>query len=223
VLLSAARRGLWQAARRFDPSRGVPFPAFAKRRIGGAIVDELRFERFVVRRHRQESGHLRAALGACSYDARFDELTDDEVSWLATWGTLAGVRAAPVRGDVRLSGAFDEDLRPADVELDDRRLLVDVQKAIATLDPVQRIIVEGVAFEGKTIEEAALPRSKSWGSRLFAQAITALKRAMVRAGYTEYFAPGALPVRGASTKPASGESEPADAAGDELLEEVATA
>jgi hypothetical protein len=48
---------------------------------------------------------------------------------------------------------------------------------------------------GCTIEEASQPLSKSWGSRLYATAIATLKRAMVRAGYGELFAPGALTTR----------------------------
>jgi hypothetical protein len=70
------------------------------------------------------------------------------------------------------------------------------------LDPVQRKLVEKVGFEGWTIEEAAQPLSRSWGSRLYAAAIAALKRAMARAGYGELFAPGALAARGTFRGPA---------------------
>jgi RNA polymerase sigma factor for flagellar operon FliA len=197
VLLAAARRGMWAAARRFDPARGVPFRGFAKQRVAGAVVDELRAERFVVRRHRAdvESGHLRAALSGCSYDARFEDLTGEEAAWLAAWRAVAGVRALPVREEIRLAGAFDEDVALADVELDRRRMLHDLENAIAGLDPAQRRLVERVAFEGSTIEEASQPLSKSWGSRLYSTAIATLKRAMVRAGYGELFAPGALTTR----------------------------
>src|SRR5262249_6282456 len=142
-----------------------------------------------------ESGHLRAALSACSYDARFDELTGDEAAWLAAWRTVVGVRALPVRDEVRLSGAFDEDAALADAELDRRRMLRDLEDAIAGLEPAQRRLVERVGFEGCTIEEASQPLSKSWGSRLYATALATLKRAMVRAGYADLFAPGALSTR----------------------------
>jgi RNA polymerase sigma factor for flagellar operon FliA len=43
-LYSAGREGLVQAARKFDPSRGVLFKTYAERRIRGAIGDELRAE-----------------------------------------------------------------------------------------------------------------------------------------------------------------------------------
>ncbi len=41
-LRSAGDLGLVEAIRRFDPSRGIPFGGFARHRIVGAILDELR-------------------------------------------------------------------------------------------------------------------------------------------------------------------------------------
>jgi len=41
-LVQAAIIGLLEAEERFDPSRGVPFRAFAKKRVTGAMQDELR-------------------------------------------------------------------------------------------------------------------------------------------------------------------------------------
>ena len=41
-LRSAASLGLVEAVRRYDASRGIPFGAFARHRITGAILDELR-------------------------------------------------------------------------------------------------------------------------------------------------------------------------------------
>lgn len=41
-LVSAGTLGLVQAARSFDPERGVPFDRYATRRIAGALLDELR-------------------------------------------------------------------------------------------------------------------------------------------------------------------------------------
>lgn len=69
-LLSAGLAALAQAARAFEPERGVSFPRFASARVRGAIVDELRgadwASRSVRRRARQvESAReeLTAALG----------------------------------------------------------------------------------------------------------------------------------------------------------------
>ena len=41
-LVSAGQLALTQAAVAFDPTRGVPFPAYARTRIRGALIDELR-------------------------------------------------------------------------------------------------------------------------------------------------------------------------------------
>src|SRR5689334_8526630 len=41
-LARAGALGLVEAARRFDPSRGVPFDRYAARRIRGAILDSVR-------------------------------------------------------------------------------------------------------------------------------------------------------------------------------------
>ena len=41
-LLSAAREGLFDAARKFDASRQVPFRAYANSRIRGSVLDSLR-------------------------------------------------------------------------------------------------------------------------------------------------------------------------------------
>lgn len=41
-LMQAGSMGLLDAVRRFDPSRGVPFAAYAKFRIRGAVLDSLR-------------------------------------------------------------------------------------------------------------------------------------------------------------------------------------
>ncbi len=41
-LLSFGREGLWDAARRFDESRGVPFRGYANFRVRGSIIDGVR-------------------------------------------------------------------------------------------------------------------------------------------------------------------------------------
>lgn len=47
--IGAALEGLADAGRRYDPQRGVPFSAFAKHRVRGAIMDSLRSRDFVPR------------------------------------------------------------------------------------------------------------------------------------------------------------------------------
>ena len=61
-LISFGREGLLEAARRFDPSRGVPFRAYASYRVRGAIFDGLRkLSRLSRRTHERINGLAAAA------------------------------------------------------------------------------------------------------------------------------------------------------------------
>jgi RNA polymerase sigma factor for flagellar operon FliA len=51
-LRAFALEGLWEASTRFDETRGVPFPAFARCRILGQIGDEIRAANMLSRRAR---------------------------------------------------------------------------------------------------------------------------------------------------------------------------
>ena len=43
-LHNAALLGLWQASESFDCDRGIPFTSYAKRRMTGAMLDEVRVQ-----------------------------------------------------------------------------------------------------------------------------------------------------------------------------------
>lgn len=79
-LHSAGLLGLVQAARGFDPSRGVPFKRYANTRVRGAIVDELRSRSWASRSVRQNGRlrdeaveHLAAVLGRMPSQAEIAE------------------------------------------------------------------------------------------------------------------------------------------------------
>lgn len=57
-LMSAGMLGLTEAARSFDSSRGVPFDAFARTRIRGAVLDELRRRDPLSRRARHRGNNV---------------------------------------------------------------------------------------------------------------------------------------------------------------------
>jgi RNA polymerase sigma factor for flagellar operon FliA len=185
LLVSAARQGLWRAALRFDAARGVPFEVFARRRITGALVDELRAERIAwrVRGEGGPSPNVVAMLGACSYATKPEELHNaTDVAWLTSWRAELGVRMLPVGGVVSLSGLIDEDQRPADEQLERAELIASVRAAIAQLDPRKRALVEGVFDRQLSLEAAGGGVSKSWGSRLLDAALEELRVAMAREG-----------------------------------------
>lgn len=68
-----ARVGLMEAVSRFDPGRGVPFPAFAKPRVRGAVFNGLR----AILGDR--SPHATAALDAERLALLLDDAVDDPV------------------------------------------------------------------------------------------------------------------------------------------------
>src|SRR5215204_2093142 len=60
-LLSAGREGLLDAARRFEPARGIPFRAYANFRVRGAIIDGVRQMSALSRRAYERLSALEAA------------------------------------------------------------------------------------------------------------------------------------------------------------------
>ena len=108
-LVSVGVLGLIEAANRYQPSLGVPFDAFARRRINGAMLDALRGLDWVPRSLRKlqrdvdgamsnlrhtlgrepEAEEIAAALGVSpqDYDAKLDELRLAEVAVVQSAGT----------------------------------------------------------------------------------------------------------------------------------------
>jgi RNA polymerase sigma factor for flagellar operon FliA len=93
-LTSAALYGLAQAARSFDPGRGAPFEGYARRRMQGALLDELRSLDWASRGVRAQARKVRAAS---------DQLTASlgRTPTAAETGAAAGLSEAEVE---RLSG-----------------------------------------------------------------------------------------------------------------------
>src|SRR5205085_11943535 len=60
-LTSAALFGLVQAARAYDPSRGVSFDRYARRRMQGALLDDLRSRDWASRGVRSQARKVRSA------------------------------------------------------------------------------------------------------------------------------------------------------------------
>lgn len=57
-MISVAMLGLIEAVGRYEPSRGIPFGAYAKHRIRGAILDALRSHAWAPRSVRRSSRHI---------------------------------------------------------------------------------------------------------------------------------------------------------------------
>ena len=144
--------GLVEAATRFE-ERGVPFSAFARRRIVGAIVDGIRTQHWFGRRADRR--------------LRIDRVGHD---WQVALG--AGDQA---HNDVRWNG------RPMvcpSTETDD--VNEQVSAALRGLPALERRLVEIHHYEEKTITQAAkeLGICRPWTSRLHARALAALRAAL---------------------------------------------
>jgi RNA polymerase sigma factor FliA len=71
--------GLVEAARRYQPALGVPFDAFARRRVHGAMVDSLRGMDWAPRSVRRMRREIDAAISKVRHELR-REPTDHEIA-----------------------------------------------------------------------------------------------------------------------------------------------
>ena len=69
-LVSVGMMGLVEAARRFKPALGVPFDAFARRRVHGAMVDSLRGMDWAPRSVRRMRREVDAAISKVRHESR---------------------------------------------------------------------------------------------------------------------------------------------------------
>jgi len=189
-LVSYGREGLLDAARRFDPTRGVPFRAYANFRVRGAVVDGVRATARLPRRVHER---LRALDGARQVSEGVAEDTlgalpapgssaDAERALTAHLAAMAtamavGLVAQPGRGE---EGEFTSvDARESPEEAMARaELLAKVQTAIETLPKDEAELVRRHYLEGERFDRVAadLGLSKSWASRLHARAIGRLTK-----------------------------------------------
>jgi RNA polymerase sigma factor FliA len=189
-LLSFGREGLWDAARRFDDSRGVPFRGYANFRVRGAIIDGVRSSARLSRRTHERLNGLQAAsrvsegaqedLGAPrapgSGVAQAEQALGDHLAAMAT-AMAAGLIAPTAHGDAGERTLVDTSDDPEQA-YGNAQLLTAIREAIAELpreeaELVRRHYLEGARFD-HVAEELGL--SKSWASRLHTRALTRLSK-----------------------------------------------
>jgi RNA polymerase sigma factor for flagellar operon FliA len=189
-LVSFGQAGLLEAARRFDPTRGVPFRAYASIRVRGAMLDGVRasspiprstFEKLrgLQAMHRvaeaaTEDGYA-ATAGAVTRE-QADGLISEHLANMAT-AMAIGMMARPARGEQgEIIGASPHDSpeeAASNAEL--RQIVLD---AIADLPEKEAELVRRHYIDGDLFEQVAqdLGLSKSWASRLHARAIARLSK-----------------------------------------------
>lgn len=189
-LVSFGREGLLDAARRYDPERGVPFRSYANFRVRGAIIDGVRdIARLPRRIHARLQGMAAGALhsegaledlagpvppGATAASA--DAALSDHLAGMATAIAL-GLVASPGHGEEgeAVGIAQDPDPEQATAQAEIRSL---VREGIASLPQEEAELVRRHYLEGERFDRVAqdLGLSKSWASRLHTRAMGRLTK-----------------------------------------------
>jgi RNA polymerase sigma factor for flagellar operon FliA len=166
-LVAAGMLGLTEAAEHYDFDRGVPFAAYAARRIRGAVLDVARSNdwtprsvRQLARTTEQTSQGLTSQLGRHPSDAELaDEIgiTTDELRTLREQLERGVVAALDRRMDLDSPDINDvltdySALQPDEL-IENLELHGYLRAALHHLEERLRIVIVGYYLEGKTVEE----------------------------------------------------------------------
>lgn len=191
-LVAMGNAGLAEAADRYDPTLGASFATFAYYRVHGAMVDGLRRGSTLPRRTWAKLVALRASSEYLEHQAEREAgAVASGAPPSTTAETLAQVKQAisaiQTMYLTSLEGLRDEgrELPDRDTnsplqQLADKRDGARVTRALAALPERERALLTKHYFEGKNLLEAGqdLGISKSWASRMHAQAIDRLREAL---------------------------------------------
>jgi RNA polymerase sigma factor for flagellar operon FliA len=180
-ILAAGYLGLVEAASRFDPKAKTDFKLFAYRRIRGAIIDS-------IRRNSEISGKAYKLSKAWSaIDLLEDAYIQDPDSEQDPQQTLAKVLEFAASGAIAFRCSFhDLEQEASEVCTDNNQEKILLEKEaknsfkslIDRLPEKERFIIEAYYFEEKSFAQITLEmgeHTKSWVSRLHAQALSRLK------------------------------------------------
>jgi RNA polymerase sigma factor FliA len=172
--------GLLEAHQRFDQNKGISFRTFAYYRIRGAILDGVRKMCYLPRR---AYARLRAAevLDAESEHSLLTRATNPQMrsdlsAHVRSIDSILG-RVAAAYSLAAAAAEYDPQTDTPESDL----LLGEAKKAavsaVDTLPERERILVRGVYFEERPLEDLAkeLGVSKSWASRLHSRALDTLR------------------------------------------------
>ena len=163
-LASVGAIALITAVDSFDPSRGVPFGAYARRRITGAFADEMRSSDWAPRSVRRRIGDTLAAQDTLAASLGRTPTVDELAATLGiSRQEVQGALDDASRSVHTLEDTVLElftDRRSAAEQLPETRLLVDEQvrylrAAVTHLPERMRHIIEQVFFEGRSITDVA--------------------------------------------------------------------
>ncbi|MBS1847478.1 MAG: FliA/WhiG family RNA polymerase sigma factor [Actinobacteria bacterium] len=192
-LATAGSLGLVEAARRFDPDRGVPFDRFAARRIRGAILDAVRAADWAPRSVRNNARRLENIEQRLASELGRTPTSDEIAQALGiTRQELDRLRDRLFRSVVL---ALEYEVNEADEEmtlvemlrddasvepseeLEHRELLAYMRDAVALLPERHRTVVAGYFLEGRKSQALAdeLDVTESRISQLRSEALVMLR------------------------------------------------
>ncbi len=190
-LMSAGMLGLTQAAAAYDESTGVPFTRFAKVRIQGALLDELRSRDWASRSVRRNARKMRAANDAVlAREGRAPTLTESAQEMGVSIDEAQKIVEDVHRGTVlnyeslMVDGPVDDVLPSQDVTPES--LVVDRERRGVLLDAVQalperlRVVITDYFFNERPMAEIAadLGVTESRISQMRAEAFVLIRQAM---------------------------------------------
>jgi len=189
-LVALANAGLAEAASRYDPDRGAAFSTFAWYRVNGAIIDGLRKATQLPRRTWAKLVALRAASDYLEQRGEREVGATQRGAAPATGGdalkqiqqAMSAIRTMYVTSlEAMRDQGFDIGEAPeVERQLDTSRLAKKLREALDQLPERERQLMTLHYWEGKNLLEAGaqLGMSKSWASRLHAQAVDKLRALM---------------------------------------------
>jgi RNA polymerase sigma factor FliA len=193
-LVSAGQLALVKAARAYDPTTGVPFGHYARTRIRGALLDELRAADWATRGVRsrgrqiaQAEDRLAGELGRWPTDAELSrELELDRAAVAATRTDLHRSVVVSLDQLVETTGSADEHLDPGMHQLDAGQYVVQAERiryltaAVKALPERLRVVVEQYFLGERPMAEIAvqLGVTESRVSQLRAEALVLLRDGM---------------------------------------------
>jgi RNA polymerase sigma factor for flagellar operon FliA len=193
-LVSAGQLALVKAARAYDPTTGVPFGHYARTRIRGALVDELRAADWASRGVRSKGRQISQAedrlsneLGRWPTDVELARELDVDLTAVRSSRTDLH-RSVVVSLDqlVEASGTADEHLDPGTHQIDAGQYVVQAERmryltaAVQALPERLRVVVEQYFLGERPMAEIAaqLGVTESRVSQLRAEALVLLKDGM---------------------------------------------
>lgn len=197
-LVGYGQVGLSEAARDFDPTRGVRFSTYAYYRIRGAIYEGLSKMSWFGRaardgiRYKQLSDEVLRLEGQ-DRDAAAAGGVADDVAWLQNVSRALAVvylathihggseaRSGYDDGQTLEAGLVDRSARPAVAVAIEHEIHRRLRQLIDELPARARALIQATYFEGLTLQEAGqrLGISKSWASRLHARALEQLAHSL---------------------------------------------